>query len=163
MTKYQKENTLQKVGIILLIEGPSLDILWWDEVLVAFFFEIVDRDLCIPILSVSIPRKKERARVVRIYLAKIFPLEDFIEFVFRPRRIFFRQGRMPSVEKVEFQRNNVSFSDWRKVVRKFTNSLHHTINIPQWNQGYGRILPSGGRDASRSGHEPTLRSHQRNL
>jgi hypothetical protein len=48
-------------------------------------------------------------------------------------------------------------------VRQFTNGLRHTINIPQSNQGYGWILPSGGRDASRSGHEPTLRSHQRNL
>lgn len=44
--KVSKENALQTVEIIILIEGPSLNILWRDEVLVGCLFEILDRDLC---------------------------------------------------------------------------------------------------------------------
>lgn len=108
--------------------------------LVGCLFEILDRNLCMRFYQ----SRFQGARGVRVYFAKIFPLEDFIECSFRPRRIFFRQGRMPSVEKVKFHGNDVPFSDWRKVVRQFTNGLHRAISISQMNQGRGWILPSGG-------------------
>jgi len=70
---------------------------------------------------------------------------------------------MPSVEKVEFQRNDVPFTDWRKAVTQFTKGLYHTINIRTNGMSGYYNLPSRGRDASHSAHEPIPESHQRNL
>jgi hypothetical protein len=50
------------------------------------------------------------------YILEILALEDTVEHVCGPFRVLVGKGRVPSVEKVELDGDNVAFADWFEIV-----------------------------------------------